>query len=445
MLGDPTRTTISLDYDAPPPPDAGTVCCVWAVWALLTAAALGYVGWFASALPFGDDWDLIPALTDAGATEGHGAPLPRAILLALGRLTGDCRTGMAASIAALAALAAAFIVAARRLRGEARIADSFFPLALLNWGQWDTLLNGSAFALAFTASLAGSFLAIVAGRSDRLTRRSLAAASVCLLLLPWCGVAGLVLAPALALWLANQAVARWRFGARRTGLLLLGIAVTAFVECCLGFGELRQAVSPTVEGAATSALQFLAMGLGPLGQRAWPWSAPLVPALLLGSSAVLVVAFVRRPEQPAAFGLVCFLAATAGLALVLPGERAHLGAGAGFASRHVTIVLPALCAIYLAGELCGGATATRFVQAALCIGALLLLPYDIRHGIRYGGERCQVMQAFERDVRAGLTPAALAERHDPALLGTAKALLEDGVRRLRAAGIGAFRPLATPR
>src|SRR5205823_4337744 len=99
---------------------------------------------FGSPLPIWDEWVLAPAWSgQQPITPGwlvawhcdHRLPLPKLIMTVLGRLSrGDCRPGMVVNIVMLSGLAAAMMVAAKRLRGRFSFADALFPIALLNWG-----------------------------------------------------------------------------------------------------------------------------------------------------------------------------------------------------------------------------------------------------------------------------------------------------------------------
>ena len=80
-------------------------------------------------------------------------PVPRLIFLGLNRLTTiDMRVTMYFDVLVMAALAAAMILTATRLRGRPSAADAFFPLVLLHWGQAANLLWG--WQLQFFASVA---------------------------------------------------------------------------------------------------------------------------------------------------------------------------------------------------------------------------------------------------------------------------------------------------
>src|SRR3954471_11189852 len=112
----------------------------WGAWAVMLAAVICFVARYASNVPSWDDWDMIPTLTRNQPVtwewlwsqhNEHRVPLPRLIFLGLDRLTViDMRVTMYFDVLLMAALAAAMIVAAARLRGRSSASDAFFPLAL---------------------------------------------------------------------------------------------------------------------------------------------------------------------------------------------------------------------------------------------------------------------------------------------------------------------------
>src|SRR4051794_23385015 len=144
------------------PPSRVRAAVAWGAWAAMLAAALLFVGRYASNVPSWDDWDMIPTLTRNQPVtwewlwsqhNEHRVPLPRLIFLGLDRLTlTDMRVTMYFDVLLMAALAAAMIVVATRLRGRSSAVDAFFPLALLNCGQAANLLWG--WQLQFFASVA---------------------------------------------------------------------------------------------------------------------------------------------------------------------------------------------------------------------------------------------------------------------------------------------------
>src|SRR5919206_1760323 len=143
---------------------------VWVVWATTLAAALGFVARFGSNVPSWDDWDMVPTLTGRQPVtpawlwsqhNEHRVPLPRLLFLALNRLTvTDFRVTMYFDLLAMAGVASAMILTARRIRGRTILADAFFALLLLNWGQAANLLWG--WQLQFYASVIMACIALLA-------------------------------------------------------------------------------------------------------------------------------------------------------------------------------------------------------------------------------------------------------------------------------------------
>src|SRR3954454_317960 len=142
----------------------------WGAWAAMLAAALVFLARYASNVPSWDDWDMIPTLTGNQPVtwdwlwsqhNEHRVPMPRLIFLGLNRLTVvDMRVTMYFDVVVMAALAAAMILTAARLRGRPSAADAFFPLVLLHWGQAANLLWG--WQLQFFASVAIACVALLA-------------------------------------------------------------------------------------------------------------------------------------------------------------------------------------------------------------------------------------------------------------------------------------------
>src|SRR5258705_770886 len=142
----------------------------WVVWAAMLAGTLAFVAHYASNLPSWDDWDMVPTLTRTQpVTWGwlwsqhneHRVPLPRLIFLGLDWLTViDMRVTMVFDLLVMAALAAAMILVATRLRGRPSAWDAFFPLVLLHVGQAANLLWG--WQLQFFASVALACVALLA-------------------------------------------------------------------------------------------------------------------------------------------------------------------------------------------------------------------------------------------------------------------------------------------
>src|SRR6266853_466484 len=328
----------------------------WGAWAAMLAAALYFVAHYASNVPSWDDWDMVPTLTHNQPVtwdwlwsqhNEHRVPVPRLIFLGLNRLTTiDMRVTMYFDVLVMAALAAAMILSATRLRGRPSAADAFFPLVLLHWGQAANLLWG--WQLQFFASVAlacVALLAIVRAGTTIPVRRAAITVGICALLLPLCGANGLGMVPALAVWPLALALLPevWTGGGGTRGnRALLALGIGAFVLTALYFvGWERVPYHPksqSVYQSLKTAVQFATIGLGRASRAPWPLSGLATLAAFGVSIPVLLRVWRDRPaERARAAGLLCFLGALASLALGLGMGRN------GFETRYVTLALPAWC------------------------------------------------------------------------------------------------------
>src|SRR6188474_791651 len=129
--------------------NASSLIAVVLVWASMMVVALGLVYWYGTRIfPQNDEmW----ALDDSGPGihldwlwkpwAEHRMPLAKLIWKGVLQLTGyDFRTGNFLTVLALAAIAGAMIWTARKIRGHTILADAFFPLAILNFGQAQVFL-----------------------------------------------------------------------------------------------------------------------------------------------------------------------------------------------------------------------------------------------------------------------------------------------------------------
>ena len=149
----------------------GAPLFVWGVWAMMLLAALSFVVKYGSNLPVCDEWRYVPYATGEQPVTAellwqqhneHRIPLPKILYLALSRLTHcDYRAGMVLNVVALGALAFSMIRVARRLRGSMSYTDAFFPLVLLQLGQYENLLSSFQVVFVTSAILASIFLLII--------------------------------------------------------------------------------------------------------------------------------------------------------------------------------------------------------------------------------------------------------------------------------------------
>jgi hypothetical protein len=424
------------------------------VWAILSLTLLLYPYLFASSVPYIDDWELVPVftgnqpvdLTWLGARHNeHRIPLPKLILVALAKVGGDHRAGMYFSAAALSALAAVLIVAAKRLRGWTSAPDAFLPLALLHWGHSEVLYFGIAVNVTLVTVLLCLILVCVVTIHDRPFWRGALLIGGMLVLLPLNGAMALAIVPPLALWLTYAGVQRCRSGephGLRDAALALTAAVVAFGMCSLYFVGREVTVyetSRSVETTLLTASQFAALGAGPVGEVTWPYSAGILIALSgLSAWGLVSVLRSRPPERIRALGLLAIFAAVGALAFAVGwgrpvgSFRVHLSA-----TRYVTMAVPLLCWAYFTSCL----YLNRAVPACLFVVMLLLFPVNTYYGWQEGLEHRKRLAPVESDIASGLSPAEVAKKWTSAIYSKdiPPELVAERLEMLRAKGEGPYK------
>jgi hypothetical protein len=345
-------------------------------------------------------------------------PVPRFLYRELLVITRDFRTGTWIEVFLLAALALAMILAARRIRGRASYTDAFFPLLWLHWGHSDTLLNSFQLQVVLSTALWCTAFLVIACGPPQPTFRALCVIVACALVLPLCGMFGVLENGALVLWLACAGRALRRSsgaGARRSsnaafaGAVLVSLLVAGyFVDFHWPPSPPRTALLPTL----TTTAQFLAAGAGYAAQDAWPWSSCIALALC-AASAALLAGVVRRDAQERlrALGLGCCLASIGCLALGIGWGRGIDQSRAGFLSRYAVASAPILCVAYFAWMRYGPPEWGRFVRVALCSAAIAFASWNIGPAAAIGAERARNARALTRDIDAGLSSSEVSSRH----------------------------------
>jgi hypothetical protein len=403
-------------------------------------------------VPIADDWHLVPAYTGHEAVtlswlwaahNEHRLPLTKLLLILGGAVTGhDYRAGELLSALALSALAGSMIATAGRLRGGTSLADVFFPLALLHWGQSQTLLISFSLNLVLSTVLAGLALQVIVRVRRVPTAGQGALFGVLVLALPLCGLNGVALVPPLAVWLSVAAVARWRSGdatGRRVGAvwLLLALAALGLAVVCVASMQPPQGnARPSAEQVARTAAQFLAEGIGPLAEPTWPFSGAVVAGLAAMTLFRLRQEWRGEPaERLRVLGLLAFGAAIVTLALAIGWGRGLIGPRAGLATRYGTMAAPALCLAYFVAR---GAPrrAAAGVLTAVMVG---LFVHNTYHGIDRAGARRAEMHELQADVAAGLTPAEMAKKWAFIYNPKGEAILAEFFEMLREAHQGPYR------
>jgi hypothetical protein len=437
--------------DVDPQPDRYAARFVWGVWALLLALLFTYLSVFAYDIPFLDEYELVDALTGHQKIDfawlwsqhnEHRIFLPRLLHLGLAWLTNsDFRAGMYFNALALAGMAAAMILVARRLRGQTSYFDAFFPLALLNYGHCENLLWSFQIEFVLSTIFAVGLLLVVTLQGHRgPSLLSLSMAAACLLALPLTGAHGLPFVPPFAVWLIVWA---WPCrlmpgGGRTVALATLSAAASLFLVAWYFVGYTHCELHPPSPGLETTfkvTRQFLAMGCGAGIIAYWRLARFLGVCVLVISAAVLVWKWWRAPhERVRSFGLLAFLVGLTGLALAIGWGRGGIGPHLGFSFRYVTLSVPGVCCLYFMAQVFGPKAGARIVQATLFLVFAGLLKENTRHGYIYAQTQQGHFEAVLADLRAHRTPQEIARKHP--FLYPVPDLLAERLEKLRDAGIG---------
>ena len=435
--------------------EPGSFRFVWGVWALMTALALGFVGWFGTNIPVWDDENLVPEVAGSAPItvswlwsqcNEHRIPLPKLILVLADRAAGrDFRAGMVLSVVALAVLAALLLILMDRLPGGLHAADAFFPILLLHWGHATNLLWSFQFSVILPTLLTTSFLLPMVGRRGRLGGNGIIGAGLALTCLPLCGGHGLIFVPPLACWLVGLAVLEWRAnvaGSRRRASLMILATVPATLLTAWYFRGFRAGTYPEPPGGLAdrlrAALQFVTGGVGVPSEWGWPISGLLTLGLALVVLASLTRAWIKvRGDRTRIFGLLMFLGGVAILALAVGWNRGWAGDLAGFQRRYVVMATPFWCWLVVAARLAAprvwGQVMTNILFALICC---LAWP-NTELGWNHARDQREQARSLTNDIRGGMPPFRLIRRHTPYLHPShdrASALLPI----LRAGAIGPF-------
>jgi hypothetical protein len=434
---------------------------VGGVWLVLTLGLLAYVFHYGSNVPFFDDWHLVPYITgDKPVTPeylwsqhgDHRVPLSRLLLLGLGKLCGyDFRCGMVFDVLALSGTSLVLIAVSRHLRGRLAFADAFFPLLLLNPGQWEVYLWCWIASLTLPITLALIVLAIMAKSGVRPSWPATLTVGLLVLALPLTDSAGLAFVPALILWLVTVGVCRLRRSESRQAAISLAFAVAAVALVAvyyLGYTRLQGGEEkPGIAAALRTTIEFLSMGIGHASVLIWPLSALIVLAFLVSAVYVLGRIWLDQPDDRSRVAaLAFFLLGALSLALALGWGRGGEGSSAGFKSRYVVLSLPVPAAVFLIWG-CYRGRWRNVVQAAMCLVMFLLLPLNVKTALDGAHLFHPGLAAFENDLRDGKPPSLLAEQYTNVVFpwpvdAPDKQLVHDRLLMLQRAGVGPYRDMA---
>jgi hypothetical protein len=345
------------------------------------------------------------------------------------------------NVVLLAGLSLAMLCTVGRLRGHLHFADAFFPLLVLGLGQWESLLIQYALNLVGSTVVAGVFLLLLAGSGPHVSPRRTLLMAGCLVLLPLFGASGLVLVPALAVWLAWVGLGHCRtadVSSRRLGLLVLGFVAAALLLSGLYLVGLRGG-PPTAKPSPTLAhgLEVLAQVFGAPGLAVAPWKSAVMPAALLSSGAVWLGAWVRRPaERIVLLGFLAFLLGMGCLAGAVAWGRTEI------VPRHATLLLPLGCCLYFLWARYGGTSLAPTAQVILLLLAALAFTPNLRSAMDNGRTRRLALHGFEANLACRVPPAVLAEcGADRVFPAACKESVGRSIAGLRDAGAAAFKAL----
>lgn len=430
------------------PGEAFPRAVVLGVWALALGGALLLVLWYGSNIPSWDDWDIVPTLIGHqpitaewlwSQHDEHRIPVPRLVMLAVYKLAGtDFRGAMAFNVLSMGALALACIWLSVRVRGAWSYGDAFYPLLLLNWGQAVNFLWGWSLQYHLATVLTGGALLLMLCSTDM--KASLAAGG-CVLLLALSGAHGVALVPFLAMPLA-LVVIRPPVGSttpRGLRLALGGVVVALFAVAAVQVLTFEPVpYHPKNQGLvsiARSSFQFLAAGLGPVGEAWWPLSGWITASVLIATLTLLIYQLARRGTERRGQVLLVFLAAHLALALAIGWGRPIIE------PRYVTLAVPVWCGFYLIWDICAPPQLRPWSRGLLLLLVCATLWWNTQAGHEYAARLRGALGSLEQEMQAGVPPHRLIQRWNH-WLHPHQEIVADYLPMLRGAGVGAFSHLS---
>jgi hypothetical protein len=421
---------------------------------------------FGRNIPVSEDWWLVAPLTDNepnlahwlwAPNNEHRIPFPRLIMLGLLKLAGgDWRSGMFFNIILLGLLAAAFILAARKLRnGRSIFADTLFPIALLSLGNWENLYWSWQVTQVATIALTCILLLLIVTINEKMQPVAMIAAGAVLILLPLSGATGLLWLPISLLfftyygWHCRQEAPKGSRTRRAAEFLLLAVVVSLLITSIYLVG-LRQPEwmppNPGILPSLYAVMQFLALGIGPIARSAW-FPAIAITLLIFVSTAVILAhagyRFLGTKEEMRVMGLLAFFGNGLFFALATGFGRAGvIGSRPGWMMwpiRYAQFVAPLLFTAYFAWLLYLPRRFAKLTATALALLLLLLIPLNtvIAYGWHFStSERDEQIMAH---IRAGVPTEDIATKFRDYLWSwAAPGQLEENLRWLKDGGFPPF-------
>ncbi|MBA4191957.1 MAG: hypothetical protein C0467_28590 [Planctomycetaceae bacterium] len=372
------------------------LCCFLAAW-WLTAQTSPLV-------PKYDDWLVIVPVVTGHETVSptwlweslneHKIPLPRlAYFVAVRCSGGDFRAGSFLSVLLLSLVSLGAMLVARRWRGTSSLADAFFPLLLLHWGQTHLFVVGSC--LNFTIPLTLYYLVVFLVARPEGLRGASNYPVVTLLLgaMALCGLVGVVLAFAPLVWMGVIGLNLLRVEGRRHQAcycltLVLGVAALM----ALNF---RDFTCPHPRGWPAAALDpeshvdrmriLLAMSLGWLGEWKSSVAAAGIVTLSIATVWALGKAVVKSPvERERSAGMISLLCSIPLVMVSIGFGRSFLTVGALWGMTHyVALGVGFVAILYVTSLFCFPRRVGSLVRGSLFLVALLVFAGNLIFPDRY--------------------------------------------------------------
>jgi hypothetical protein len=438
---------------------------VWLIWLGMTID-LSARFWRASfPVPLAEDWLMVAPLTanepDLGSwlwRQNNEHRLPLARLLYLGVLKaahGDFRAQGALNLALMAGLAAGLLLFMRKLRnGQTRLADIFFPVLLLHWG------NSVQYLFPFLVQLVVPVIGvivlgcIIVRAQTELSPRMAGLAGTIVLLMPLFGLHGMLLVVAPVAFLSFVAWASWNGQAgwpqdRRISWTLALFIILTVVEAGLYFVGYEQPGTPPPVGLRLrvhTAVTVLSYQFGPAAMNATRIFNIVSSFAWLATGTCLLAGLMRSRAGGVArtAGFAVFVASTVAFPLAIGWARAPWVRDFGIPTRYVIFSAPALIFCFVTWELWGGPRLRAWVPRVLAIAMSALVPFNAKAGDRYFNDWYQEgMGALQRDIDARASLSKIAQRNQKFLFHSwSPAELEKNLRWLHDAGMKPFAAVA---
>ncbi|MDO4568819.1 MAG: hypothetical protein Q4D38_00365 [Planctomycetia bacterium] len=410
---------------------------VWGMLLLMTLMMLWFLRMYSCPVPYVDAWIIA---VDASAENWswswlweqqneHRYPLVKGLAWICYHTYGSMQPLSVLSVLTCTATSAAFLLAARRLRGRSEWTDAVFPILFLNGFHIENILWTHQLFFVAAGCLAcwcGLYL-MAKPESHRWFPTLLAA--LALFLLPLHGVMGLVFAPFLGVGFFWHGWVVFRQNSQnRIAWLNMAVPVLTAILCLLyvlvdfhipGGHRENLASDITLWQRGKVILDCAAIGMGALGNRipgVLGQGLFLLTLLTLGT-----LLFQWRQKQLSdeeAFSLLLILAAVWSLPLAIGIGRGVMG---GAAPRYTILAVP-LLAFYILFWIRFGTLGnidsphgwvfrfSRLLQVSFFTFFTAFLMYHVSMAMEYGKERQNHYHAFLADVQKALPLEAIAGR-----------------------------------